>query len=176
MKGTYLYAIMAGRRRLSLGHLGLPEGSAAVTTLPGHSLSAVVSGYRGQRFGDLPRPALLQCLTIHQRVIERAMALQPVLPAKFGTVLASHGEVREALDCWQDQLAAAISQFGDAVEIEIAATWDLRRTFAEIAALPEITALSARAAGRPAEETLTVRVQAGKLVKELLDCRRDAYR
>ena len=90
--GIYIYAITCGGSQSEIGRLGLPDGGARVVALRRNGLAAVVSRYRGPAFGQLPKVALLRCLTIHQQVIERAMDGQPVLPVKFGTVLASAGE------------------------------------------------------------------------------------
>ncbi|MBI3976772.1 MAG: GvpL/GvpF family gas vesicle protein [Chloroflexi bacterium] len=175
MIGTYLYAIMRGERRLDFGRLGLPDGWAPVATLPSAGLTAVVSEYRGPALGGLPRADLLRFLSIHQRVVERAMADQPVLPARFGTILGSRDEIATVLGRFERRLTAALAQLSDAVEIEVAATWDLKRIFAEISREPSIAALAAGAAGaagRSAEESLALRIQIGRAVKETLDRRR----
>ncbi|MBI4498615.1 MAG: GvpL/GvpF family gas vesicle protein [Chloroflexi bacterium] len=175
--GTYLYAILpAAGSRPDLGHLGLPDGGTPVVLLPGSGLAAVVSEYRGPAFGTLPRDQLLRLLALHQRVIERTMDARTVLPVKFGTVLASADQARAALDHWQRPLATALEELGNTVEIEVAASWDLKQTFAEIGRQPEIAALAAQAAGQPPEASLATRVQVGKQVKAALDQRRAAYR
>ena len=175
--GIYLYAIAGDRSPMDLGECGLPaEHPTRVIVVPGNGVSAVVSKYRGPAVADLPRPSLLRSLAAHQRVGERAMAKYPILPVKFGTILASLEEVQAALEGWQEKLSAALSELGDAKEIEVVATWDLQRTFAEIACQPEIAALAAATAGRPAEETLASRIEIGRLVKESLERRREEYR
>ncbi|MBI2320673.1 MAG: GvpL/GvpF family gas vesicle protein [Chloroflexi bacterium] len=175
MRGTYVYAVTTARRQHSLGRLGLPDGGTRVLVLAVGGLAAVVSEYDGPAFGGLTRPALLQCLSVHQRVVERVMLDRPVLPVKFGTVLHSYDEVCRALARFRPRLADALAGLGDVVEIEVAATWDLRRTFAEVREEPAIRALAVAAAGRPAEDTLPLRVEVGRLVKAELDRRRAAY-
>ncbi len=174
--GIYLYAVMSGEHRLDLGEIGLPDGWTRVVTMCGSDLTAVVSEYEGPAFSELPNLDVMRRLAVHQRVVERAMADHPVLPVKFGTVLGSDVEVTGVLDCWHSEISATIQHLGDAVEIELAATWDLRQTFAKIACEPQITSLTATVAGRPAGETGETRIQIGKLVKEALDRRREEYR
>ncbi len=174
---VYLYAIVAGACQIDFGECGLPDdGQAHVTTVPGCGVSAVVSKYRGPAVADLSRASLLRFLAVHQRVGERAMAKRPMLPVKFGTVLATRAEVAAVMEGWQPRLSAALRELGDAVEVEVVATWDLQQTFTEISRQPEIVDLAAKAAGRPAEESLTTRIQVGRLVKESLDRRREDYR
>ncbi|HLA82380.1 MAG TPA: GvpL/GvpF family gas vesicle protein, partial [Thermoleophilia bacterium] len=101
---------------------------------------------------------------------------QAVLPVKFGTVLASAGEVCTALDRWHGRLASALEQLGNMVEIEVAASWDLGQTFDQIGRQPRIAALAASLVGRSDRDTMDTRVQIGRLVKEELDRRREEYR
>ncbi|MBI2863119.1 MAG: GvpL/GvpF family gas vesicle protein [Chloroflexi bacterium] len=176
MTGVYVYAILGGEYRLEVGDMGLPDGLTRVSTLPAGGLSAVVSDYSGPPFTEQPKAELLRCLTIHQRVVEHSMAGRPVLPVKFGTALPSATDVRVALHRWQGRIAAAFAELGDVVEIEVAAVWDLKSTFADISRQPEIASLAATIAGGSPEETLARRVQIGKLVKESLDKRREEYR
>lgn len=176
MRGTYLYAITTARDCRGLGQLERPEVGGQVAILPENGLAAVVSEYRGPAFGDLPRAELLRCLANHQRVIERAVGEGPVLPVKFGTVLPSPKAVRFVLAHFQSRLTATLAELASAAEIDVAATWHLARTFAEIAHEPAIAALAATLAGQPAAESERRRLAVGKLVKEALDRRREAYR
>ncbi|MCL4546067.1 MAG: GvpL/GvpF family gas vesicle protein [Chloroflexi bacterium] len=173
VKGVYLYAILAGECRRELGRLGLPA-AGRVFTRPAHGFSAVVSEYQGPDITGLAAEHLLRYLRIHQSVIERAMTEQPVLPVKFGTVLTSQREIQGALARWHIRLASALEQLAGAVEIEVAATWDLKTVFAELARAPEIAALAATIAGQAAEEATATRVKVGRLVKETLDARRES--
>jgi hypothetical protein len=109
-------------------------------------------------------------------VVEQAMAGHSVLPVRFGTVLGNMIEVRTILTRFAPRLVATFGQLGRAIEVEVAATWDLKRTFAEIGREREIAALAATAAGQSSEEGRATRVQIGALVKQRLDDRRDTYR
>ncbi len=176
MTSTYLYGIMAGEHRFSLGCVGLPDGSAPVCGLPGGGLTAVVGEYRGPTLAQLPRHELLRYLSIHQRVIERAMEQGPLLPARLGTILTCRREVHSCLRRWNSSLEAALQQMGGAIEIELAATWDLPSVFAEIGREPEIATLATGLAGLSPEESAAHRTYVGRLVKESLDRRRNDCR
>jgi hypothetical protein len=176
MRGTYLYAITTGEPRFDLGPIGLPDGTVDVVPLPTGGLSALVSQYEGPAFGDLSRADLLGRLVIHQRVIERAMAYLPVLPVKFGAVLASPDEAGAILTHFHGRLASALGEMADAVEIDLSASWDLGAQFAYISREPRVAALAGTTASGPSENSVEMRLQVGKLVHEALQLRRDEYR
>lgn len=175
MQGIYLYAITASDQHLDIGPIGLPDGQSTVVSLQEQGVAAMVSEYEGLAFDTLAKAQVLRCLTIHQRVIEGAMTRHTVLPVKFGTVLDSRDEVAALLTRWKEPLVATLEQLSDAIEVEVAATWDLPQTFAAIARQPKIASLAASIANMPAEETMVQRVQIGQLVKEAMDLRRGNY-
>ena len=98
-----------------------------------------------------------------------------VLPARFGTVLASEDEVRLFLTRWSGLVRNSLARFSGLVEVEAAATWDLARILAEIAGQPEIVAAKATAEQAPPQQRVAMQVQVGKLVKQALDQRRARY-
>lgn len=175
MRGTYLYAVMAGEPHLDLGSSGLPDGATEVVGLSSDGLTAVVSEYEGPALHGRTRAELLQSLVIHQRVIEQAMAGQSVLPVKFGTILASREEVRQALGRFRDRLTAALGEVGDALEIDLSATWHLEVILADVARDPVVAGLAA-SAQESNDEALATRMQVGQAVAETVERRRDEYR
>jgi len=62
------------------------------------------------------------------------------------------------------------------MEIEVAATWDLKKVLEEIGNEAEIRQLKHSMAGKSTAEILEMQINAGKLVKESLDRRREGYR
>jgi DnaJ-domain-containing protein 1 len=175
VRGTYLYAVMAGDLHLDLGQIGLPNGATEIATLSAEGLSALVSEYEGAALKELPKAELLNGLVVHQQVIELAMAEHSVLPVKFGTILASPDEVREALRRYRHRLDEALVDIGDAVEIDLSATWDPNAIIADIAREPQVTALAAVANDQP-DEDVSRRIQVGRMVAETLEQKRDDYR
>ena len=127
--------------------------------------------HEGPHLRGLPQQELLRRLTIHQRVIEEVMERGDVLPARFGTVLASEDEVRSILTRWGG-LVQSLARFSGLIEVEAVATWDLGRTLALIAVEPEVVAAKAAAGQAAPEERLAQQVQVGQLVKRALDKRR----
>ncbi len=64
-----------------------------------------------------------QALWRYEEIVERLMARQPILPARFGSVLASEEDAREALAARHDELCQALAKVRGAVELGIRGTW-----------------------------------------------------
>ena len=173
---TYVYGVAgAGGVRSPLRAQGLPDGRAPVKAISVGETAAIIGRHDGPPVRGLSQPELLRRLTIHQRVIEDAMERGDVLPARFGTVLASEDEVRSFLTHWGSQVQESLARFSGLVEVEAAATWDLQRALAGISRQPEVLAAKAAAEQAPPQERLASQVKVGQLVKHVLDQRRTLY-
>jgi hypothetical protein len=171
---AYLYGVgRADCLGTSLRAQGMPDGRAPISTITVGGAAAIIGGYPGPPMRDLPQREVLDRLAIHQAVIEDAMRRGDVLPARFGTVFTSPDEIRLFLARWGGVARQALDQFAGLVEVEAAATWDLGRTLAEIAQAPEVTAAKEEALQAPPELRRQAQVKAGRIVKEVLDARRD---
>lgn len=173
---TYMYGVTtAGALSVPLRAQGLPDGRAPVTAIAAGGAAAIVGQYQGPPLRGLSQPELLRRLTIHQRVIEDALARCDILPAQFGTVLASESEVRLLLTGWGGLVRDCLSRFSGLVEVEVAATWDLERALAEVASEPVVTAAKAAAEQAAPQERFTRQLDVGQVVKRILDQRRAHY-
>lgn len=125
--------------------------------------------------GDLrgrDRRELARLLLAHQKVVERIMAVLPVLPVKFGTLAPDRASVERCLEGGSGEFAAAFESLKGKAQFEILATWDLDTVFAEIATDPAVMRLKAElvaAAGNPDREAAA---RLGRLVKRNLERRR----
>jgi len=174
---TYLYGVASAEAAQALLRpLGLPDGQAPVTTIASGGVAAIVSRYDGPPPASLPQPELMRQVTIHQRVIENVMEHGDILPTRFGTVLDSPDEVRSFLGHWGQTVAESLSRFSRMVEVEVAASWDLKRTLAGIAQDPEVVAAKAAAQQAPAENRTAQQIRVGQLVKQQMDRLRAAYK
>jgi Gas vesicle synthesis protein GvpL/GvpF/DnaJ domain len=170
---TYVYGVAAaGALNTPLRAQGMPDGQSPVTAIAVAGASAIIGRHVGPAMSGLSQPELLRRLTIHQRVIEDALERGDVLPAQFGTVLASEDEVRMLLTGWGKLVRTSLEQFSGLVEVEVAATWDLQRVLGNLARDPEVMKAKSAAAQAPPEERLAHQVNVGKIVKEALDRRR----
>jgi hypothetical protein len=174
---TYVYGVAtAGALRAPLRPQGLPDGRAPVEAIAVGGAAAIVGRHEGLHLRGLPQPELLRRLAIHQRVIEEVMERGgDVLPARFGTVLASDDEVRSFLTRWGALVRESLARFSGLIEVEAAATWDLQRVLAWIALRPEVVAAKAAAEQASPEERFARQVRVGQLVKQALDRQRAIY-
>jgi Gas vesicle synthesis protein GvpL/GvpF len=167
----YLYGLTAAGGP-PVREQGLPDGRSAVTAITAGGASALVGRHDGLVMRSLPRPELLRRLTLHQRVIEDALAGGDILPAQFGTVLAAEDEVRFLLTGWGGLVRESLQRFSGLVEAEVAATWDLQQVLAGAASDPEVIAAKAAAAQAPSGEFHALQIRLGEIVKDVLDRRR----
>jgi hypothetical protein len=84
--------------------------------------------------------------------------------------------VRDVLSRFAGRLESGLAEVGDAREIDLSATWDVRAVLAEIAHEPQVAAVAGAIARVSPDETLAAGLQVGKLVQETLERRRDEYR
>lgn len=172
----YIYGVISTSKPATFGQSLLPPRAEEVYTVVQRDLACVVSNYSGGHFASLSQKDKLRCLMAHQGVIERVMKDYTILPVKFGTLVEGDDEIRRILEQGYKKLAQTLDQMDGLVEIEVAATWDLKKVIEEIGNEEEIVQLKQSTAGKSASEILEMQINAGKLVKESLDRRRESYR
>ena len=175
MARSYIYGVIPASQSLAFGLSGFPPRPEEVRTVAHRGLACVASNYSGEDFASLPKEMLLRCLMAHQEVVERVMQAFPVLPVKFGTLVESEAEAERLIEQSHGRLGQALERLTGKMEMEVAATWDLKRVLEEVGQADEILRLRESIAGRPATEVLEVQIQAGKIVKESLDRRREEF-
>jgi hypothetical protein len=175
MARSYIYGVIPTGQSLVFGLSDLPPRPEEVRTVACQGIGCVVSDYLGEDLASLPKEDLVRSLMAHQEVVERVMERCPVLPVKFGTFVSSEAEVRRLLEQGQGRLGQALDDLAGKVEMEVAATWDLKRVLREIGQEDEILRLKESMAGRPVADARQVQIQAGKVVRQSLDRRREKY-
>ena len=176
MARKYVYGIIPTSDSPTFGASGFPPRPEQVYTVVYRGLGCVVSNYLGEDFTSFSKHDLLRCLMAHQAVIERVMKGYPILPVKFGTLVGGDSEVQRLIEQGHRRFAEALTRMDGTVEMEVAATWDLKRVLEEVGREEEILRLKESIANRPPAEVLEQQVRAGRIVKESLDRRRDEYR
>jgi hypothetical protein len=176
MARKYVYGIIPTSQSLSFGLSGFPPRPEEVYTVVYRGLGCVVSNYLGEDFVSLSRENLVRCLMAHQAVVERVMKHYPILPVKFGTLVDGDSKVQRIIEQGHRKFAEALTRLDGKVEMEVAATWDLKRVLEEIGREEEILRLRESIVNRPPAEVLEQQIRAGRIVKEFLERRRDEYR
>jgi hypothetical protein len=176
MARKYVYGIIPTSESLTFSASGFPPKPEQVYTVVYRGLGCVVSNYLGEDFASLGRESLVRCLMAHQVVVERVMKGYPILPVKFGTLVDGDSKVQRLIEQGHRQFARALTVLDGKAEMEVVATWDLKRVLEEIGREEEIIRMKQAVADRPPAEVLEQQIRAGRIVKELLDRRRDEYR
>ncbi|MBI4289402.1 MAG: GvpL/GvpF family gas vesicle protein [Chloroflexi bacterium] len=174
MERTYIYGI-TGSGAAAPTQITAADGFSVTRTISNGQLGAVVASYAGEGFDSMSKEKLVKSLLVHQRVVEAVMQRHPVLPVKFGTLLHRREEVLSLLSQGRSQFLNALSLIKDRVELEVAATWDIKRVLQELSQEKEIVQFREGITEKGAP-TVADRVQLGELVKAHLDRRREHYR
>jgi len=173
----YIYGVISTSQPATFGQSLLSSSPKEVYTVVHRELAGVVSNYDRSDLASLSREEKLRCLMSHQWVIEWVMKEgYTILPVKFGTLAEDEDEIRRILEQGYNKLVPTLNQMNGLVEIEVAATWDLKKVLEEIGGEEQIRQLGRSMAGKSASEILEMQIRAGKLVKESLDRRRESYR
>lgn len=176
MGRVYVYGVVdtAADQEVCGGVTGL-DGTGMVDIVTQGGIGCVVSVYRGEDLRAVSRETLLRYLLRHQQVVEQMMQGHTVLPVKFGTTLESHEEVSDLVAQAHHDLGKALDLMRDKVEVEVAATWDIKRVLQEVGREDEVVRVR-QAVGSSESPSLDDRVRLGRAVEACLDRRRDGYR
>jgi len=169
--GVYVYGIVPGDIRVEAGTTGIGDPPGELRAVRHGEVAALVSDVRLDR--PLGRPG---DLLGHEELLDASAAEVPVLPLRFGSVLASDDEVAgELLGPHHDEFTAALRQLDGHAE------YIVRGRYAEQAVLADIIADDRRAArlrdeiaGTNADATREQRIALGELVSEAIEARRTA--
>ena len=136
-------------------------GGAPVRLVIGEDAAALVSEIRGDRV-RLGRDEVL----VHARVLERALARGPVLPMRFGVVMADAEEVRRRLlDEHGPELREQLADMEGKVEIRIRAAYDESSLLRDVVREhPEIASIRASVARHSEDAGYYERIRLGELV------------
>jgi len=194
--GIYLYAIIPTGKEIIFDVPGvgmdhdevytIPYSNSTATPLsraqPGmgrtdeQPLAAVVSASPLPDYRGLKRNEAAHYLVAHQLIVEAVMQDFPLLPVKFGTVLADETQVRRLLTQGKSLFRSTLNKYTGQVQMEVVVLWNVQQVFQEIAQEEPILQFKAQIENRPAEEAIRERVTLGQLVQASLERRRAALR
>ena len=169
--GIYVYGIVPEDVETEPEARGVGGESATVTVVRHGRIAALVTEL------DLDRPlGTPDDLLAHERLLDATAAVVPVLPARFGAVLADRqATVDELLAPHHDGFAAALR------ELEGKAEYIVRARYVEGAVLreviesdPALEQLRAQIRDKPEEATRNERIALGEAINNAIDARRQA--
>lgn len=115
-------------------------------------------------------------LTVHARVLERALAQGTVLPMRFGVVMAGEAAVRRhVLDAHHDELCSQLADLAGKVELNLRATYESENLMREVVREDQdVARLRAALQGAPEDATYYGRIRLGELVAGAVERKRES--
>jgi len=142
-----------------------------VYTISHNGLAAVVSPASQVDYSSLKREKIAHYLLAHQRVVETVMQDFPILPVRFGAVLADAQQVVRLLQQGESIFHPLLERFKDKIQFEVAVIWDVQPVIQAIAQTEPVCQLKAQFG---AEATVSQRIELGQLVKAILESSRSS--
>lgn len=168
--GIYVYGILPGDIELASDMPGVGDPPGEVRVVHSADLAALVSEV------DLSRPlGSPEDLAAHKEILDASAADAPVLPMRFGAILASEDAVaHELLEEHRDELAGALE------ELDGLAEYVVKGRYVERAILNEVLTENNDAArlrdqmrGADPDATRDARIQLGEIINNAITQKRE---
>jgi len=168
-QAVYVYGILPGDVELAEEMTGVGDPPGKVTLVRADDLSALVS--RVNLDSPLGTP---QDLTAHKEVLDATVTAAPVLPMRFGAVLASEDAVvDELLKPYHDEFSAAVRELDNRLEYVVKGRYVEQALLAEILAEnPDAERLRERIRGKDPDATRELRITLGELITNAVEAKR----
>jgi hypothetical protein len=168
--GVYVYGILPGDIELTSDMTGVGDPPGQVRVVRSGDLAALISEV--DMSGPLGSPA---DLAAHKEILDASAADAPVLPMRFGAVVASEDAVtQELLDEHHDEFARALA------ELDGKAQYVIKGRYVGNVILPEVLSENKRAArlrdeirGADSDATREARIQLGEIINDAVTLKRE---
>jgi hypothetical protein len=169
-RACYVYGILPEDIELSSDMTGVGDPPGRLRVVRSDGLAALVSDV------DPARPlGSLDDLRAHKESLDARAAEVPVLPLRFGAVLASDDAVTgELLEPFHDEFSAALDQ------LDCLAEYVVKGRYARPRILDEVLSENSRAQrlreeirGQDPDATRDVRIQLGEIISEAISAKRE---
>jgi Gas vesicle synthesis protein GvpL/GvpF len=168
-QAVYVYGILPGDVELAAPMTGVGDPPGKVTLVRAGDLAALVSTV------NLDSPlGTPEDLTAHKEVLDATVTAAPVLPMRFGAVVASEDAVvDELLKPNHDEFSAAVGELDGRLEYVVKGRYDEQALLAEILAEnPDAERLRGQIRGNDPEATRELRITLGELVANAVEAKR----
>jgi hypothetical protein len=169
--GVYVYGILPGDIEVEPGASGVGDPPGEVRAVRYRDLTALVSDV------DLDRPlGRAEDLFTHEELLDSSAAAVPVLPLRFGAVLASDDAVTdELLGPHYDEFSSALRQLDGHAEYVVQGRYVESTVLSEVLAEnPEAVRLSKQIRGLDPDASRDQRMRLGEIVAAGVEARREA--
>lgn len=117
-EGYYFYGIIKTDEELDFGASGIGGRNDMVFTINHDGFAAVVSRTPLVVYD----PTMENCMA-HNRVIEEVMKNHVMIPASFGTIFRTEGDIRELLEDNVEEVKEVLKKLGNRRELSVKALW-----------------------------------------------------
>lgn len=167
----YLYCVIASNKPQTFDVQGI---GGQVYTVPYQDISLVVSDNDLIPFTSIRKEELLNLLLRHQSTVEKIMHEYSVIPIKFGTFLDGEKETQKIVAKGYPLFKESLQALNGKIELNLAAIWaNLKENLKVIGETEEIQRLKDVIFQKPLSERVQSGIELGKMVKNLLDKKRD---
>ena len=169
-QAVYVYGILPGDIELEDGTTGVGDPPAEVRVVRSGDLAALVSDV------DLDKPlGRPEDLYAHEELLDATAAGVPVLPLRFGAVVASDEAVaEELLGAHSDEFAAALEQLEGHAEYVVKGRYVEDTVLREVLdENPEAGELRDQLKDADEDATRELRMQLGEIVSNSIDAKRE---
>lgn len=167
--GVYVYGVVPADVETDPEARGVGGESAHVNVVRHGQIAALVTEL------DLDQPlGTLEDLLAHEQLLDATAAVAPVLPARFGAVLADRRvTVEEFLAPCHDEFSAALRELEGKAEYVVKARYVEGTVLRDVVASdPTLQRLRAKIRDKPEATTRNERIALGEAVNNAIDARR----
>ena len=167
---SYVYGILPEDIELGSGMTGVGDPPGRLRVVRSGGLAALVSDVDPVR--PLGSPDDLRA---HKEILDASAAEVPVLPLRFGAVLASDDAVTtELLEPFHDEFAAALDQLDGVAEYVVKGRYAGPRILEEVLSEnPQAKRLREEIRDKDADATRDVRIQLGEFISGAISAKRE---
>jgi hypothetical protein len=169
-KAVYVYGIMPGDIEVESAGTGVGDPPGEIRVVRHGDLAALVSDV------DLSRPlGRPEDLYAHEELLDSSAAEVPVLPLRFGAVVASDDAVtEELLDPHHDEFADALRQLEGHAEYVVRGRYMQDTILAEVLAEnPPAARLAEQIQGKNQDATRELRMELGEIINNAIVVKRE---
>lgn len=168
--GCFLYGMVPADVEPTADARGLGDPPGRVSVVTHGEIGALVSEIELDQ--PLGRP---DDLVAYKELLDGTALEAPVLPVRFGTVLASREAVAELLAAQQDGYLAVLAELEGRVQYVVHGRYVEQALLTEVLeGNPEAASLRDQLRGQPEEATVDIRIRLGELINQAIEAKRAA--
>lgn len=173
----HLYGVTTSCGALNFGPIRVGNQDDEVYSIIHEELAAIVSSDSSMDFKTMPKDLVIRHLLDHQKVIERVMALNSIIPFKFGSLAQSEKEVEQILTEGYTLFKSLLPWIRERVEVELVAKWNRELVFKTLYdEESEIRCLQKLIEKQSEANTFLEKITLGKLVRQCLSKKEVLFR